>query len=257
MGVPEYRVLFTVDIEDYSSRTDAEQRTLQAALGRILDDAADVARLNRRAWQRQDGGDGVYVVLPAGTDTGPLMDVFVRELDAALGSYNRRQAEETWTRLRLRMAVHIGPLHLDGATGWPGQHAVQPARLRDSDPLRVAMRELPEADLGIIASSDIYRDYITQGPGHPRPTLFRPVCVAVKKQVYRAYLYVPRFDLATVTALGPYDPEDGTEGGDPGPAFPPLPPYPHGGTEGTRAANVSYGGDAFGGDKVAGDKNIH
>lgn len=36
MGVPEYRVLFTVDVEDYSSRTDAEQRTLQAALGRIL-----------------------------------------------------------------------------------------------------------------------------------------------------------------------------------------------------------------------------
>jgi hypothetical protein len=123
------------------------------------------------------------------------MDVCVRELDAALGAYNRRRAGDHWTRMRLRLAVHVGPIHLDGATGWPGQHAVLPARLRDSAPVRTALAELPDADLAVIVSTDVYRDYITQGPGEPRPSDFRPVHVRVKKQAYDAHLYVPRFDV--------------------------------------------------------------
>ncbi|MFG2000898.1 hypothetical protein ACGFNU_17305 [Spirillospora sp. NPDC048911] len=256
--VPEYRVLFTVDIEDYSSRNDAEQRTLQSALSTMLDGAADAAELDRQAWERQDGGDGIYAILPAGTNVTPLMDTFVRELDAALGAYNRRRHEVAWSQLRLRMAVHIGPVHLNGAMGWPGQHAVQPARLRDSDPLRAAMAALPEADLGVIVSSAIYRDYITQGPGEPRPTLFRPVRVQVKKQSYTAYLYVPRFNLHTVEALTAYAPDSGSEGGDPPPPGEPsgpTPPLPR--TSGGHT-NVAYGaGDAFTGDKVAGNKNTY
>ncbi|KAB2339644.1 hypothetical protein [Actinomadura rudentiformis] len=252
--VPEYRVLFTVDIEDYSSRNDAEQRTLQSALSQMLDDAADSAELNRQAWERQHGGDGVYAILPAGTNVTPLMDTFVRELDAALGSYNRRRHDVAWSRLRLRMAVHIGPVHLNGAMGWPGQHAVQPARLRDSKPLRAAMGALSEADLGVIVSSEIYRDYITQGPGEPRPTLFRPVRVEMKKQSYTAYLYVPRFNLHNIEALAAYAPSSGTEGGDP----PPAGRSPAAAIPADRAGhvNVAYGaGDAFTGDKVGGNKN--
>ncbi|GAA2610292.1 hypothetical protein SMC26_24470 [Actinomadura fulvescens] len=255
--VPEYRVLFTVDIEDYSGRNDTEQQVLQAALSRMLDDATDAAALDRRSWERQNGGDGVYVILPAGTGVTPLMDTFVRELDAALGAYNRRRHDAAWSRLRLRMAVHIGPVHLNGAMGWPGQHAIQPARLRDSEPLRAAMATLPDADLGVIVSSEIYRDYITQGLGEPRPTLFRPVRVAVKKQSYVAYLYVPRFNLHAVDTLSPYAPDRGTEGGDPPPAARTLaPPLPAG--SGGGHVNVAYGaGDAFTGDKVGGNKNTY
>lgn len=263
MTIPEYRVLFTVDIEDYSSRNDAEQRTLQSALGRMLDDAADTARLDRHAWHRQDGGDGVYVILPRGADVGRLMNEFVRELDADLGAYNRRRAEETWSRLRVRMAVHVGPVYLDGAMGWPGRHAVQPARLRDSEPLRAAMRALPHADLGVIVSSEIYRDYISQGPGRPRPTEFRAVRVVMKKQSYLAYLYVPCFDLDDVAELAAYAPAEGAEGGEPPSAAPrrPQAAEPPGTPEApapeTRATNVAYGGDAFGGDKFWGEKHIH
>jgi hypothetical protein len=105
--VPEHRVLITADIEDYSSRNDAEQRVLQSALSAALDAAADAADLDRRSWLRQVGGDGVFAVLPRGTDVAALMDVCVRELDAALGAYNRRRAGDHWTRMRLRLAVHV------------------------------------------------------------------------------------------------------------------------------------------------------
>ncbi|MEU4823044.1 hypothetical protein ACLQ2P_17260 [Actinomadura citrea] len=193
--VPEHRVLVTADIEDYSGRNDAEQRVLQSALGDSLDEAADRAELNRQAWLRQVGGDGIFAVLPRGTDVAALMDVFIRELDTALGVHNRRRADDHWTRIRLRLAVHVGPIHMDGAIGWPGQHAVLPARLRDSAPVRTALAALPDADLAVIVSTEVYRDYITQGPGEPRPSDFRSVHVQVKKQEYDAYLYVPRFDV--------------------------------------------------------------
>ncbi|MFD0684727.1 hypothetical protein ACFQZM_09485 [Actinomadura fibrosa] len=199
--VAEYRVLLTVDIEDYSSRSDAEQRALQSVLSESVDRAADAARLRRQEWLRQMGGDGFYAVLPPNTDVTRLMDTFVRELDAELGMHNRRRAGDHWSRLRLRLAVHAGPIHIDGATGWPGHHVVQPARLRDSDPVRAAMHAVPAADIAVIVSSEVYRDYIVQGPGEPRPSDFRQVHVAVKKQAYEAYLYLPGHDIHEVASL--------------------------------------------------------
>ena len=264
-AVPEYRVLVDGDVEDYSTRTDTEQRTAQAALKRILDGAAMAAGLNPRAWLRQYSGDGIYSALPLGTDVTRLMDAFVRHLDARLSSYNRLRAEPAWTRIRLRMAVHIGPIRVDGATGWTGRHAVQPARLRDSDPIRAAMAAFPGADLGVIVSSRIYDDYIAQGIGEPRPNLFRPVRVVAKKQDYTAYLYVPGFDVAGLQKLAAYDPPDrtdrtddarGTDGGretEPVADAPPPPSGIHG-----RNVNVAYGGgDAIGGHKVGGDLNLY
>ncbi|GLZ02890.1 hypothetical protein Acsp03_03570 [Actinomadura sp. NBRC 104412] len=264
-AVPEYRVLVDGDVEDYSTRTDTEQRTAQAALKRILDGAAMAAGLNPRAWLRQYSGDGIYSALPLGTDVTRLMDAFVRHLDARLSSYNRLRAEPAWTRIRLRMAVHIGPIRVDGATGWTGRHAVQPGRLRDSAPIRAAMAAFPYADLGVIVSSEIYNDYIAQGPGEPRPNLFRQVRVIAKKQDYTAYLYVPGFDVTGLRALAAYDPPDRTDRTDDargtdnvrGPAPTADAPLPPSGIHG-RNVNVAYGGgDAIGGHKVGRDLNLH
>lgn len=203
--VPEYRVMLTTDIEDYSIRTDVEQQVLQGALIRALDEAADVAELNPDGWLRQFSGDGIFAILPHGTNVTRLMDRFVRELDAALGGYNRRRNEQAWTRMRLRLAVHAGPVYLEGPTGWPGHHAVVPGRLRDSDPVRAALAACPGADLALIVSSEIYRDYVTQGPGNPRPAEFRTVLARVKKQTYIAHLLVPGSDVHDIAALARFD----------------------------------------------------
>jgi class 3 adenylate cyclase len=212
-AVPEYRVMLTVDIEDYSSRTDTEQQVLQASLRNALDNAADAADLNRRGWLTQFSGDGLFAILPARTDVTRLMDHFMRELDAELGGYNRRRSEQAWARMRLRLAVHAGPVYLDGSTGWPGQHAVVPARLRDSEPVRAALAAFPGADLAVIVSSEIYRDYVSQGPGNPRPTEFRAVLAQVKKQSYVGHLLVPGHDVHVVAALARFDAPDKPAGG--------------------------------------------
>lgn len=203
--IPQYRALLTVDIEDYSSRTDAEQRVLQSALMTALDRAADAAEMSREQWEKQLGGDGLMALLPQGCDVRHLLDVLIRRFDAELGLYNRLREQPTWSRIRIRLAVHAGPIHVEGPSGWPGQHAVLPARLRDSDPVRVALAARPAADLAVIVSAQVYDDYVTQGPGNPRPSEFRAVHVKAKKHEYTGYLYLPGLDVNDVTELIRYD----------------------------------------------------
>lgn len=205
--VPIYRVMLTTDIEDYSTRTDAEQRVLQTALTGALEQAAAAAGLDCQGWQTQLSGDGVFVLLPEGTDVASLLDQFIHELDAGLGVYNRRCREQAWTRMRLRVAVHAGPVYVDGSAGWPGHHAVVPGRLRDSAPVRTALSACPAADLAVIVSDEIFRDYVTQGPGNPRPTEFRAVVAQLKKQSYLGHLFVPGCDVHGIAALARFEPE--------------------------------------------------
>ncbi|MEU4697426.1 hypothetical protein [Nonomuraea dietziae] len=199
MVMHDYRVLLTADIENYGGRTDAQQRTLQSGLISAIETAADRVQLDHESWSRQVGGDSLTAVLPA--EPGPLvtipllLDQFLTELDVAIAAHNSRRADPTWARMRIRLAVHVGPLQLDGAAGWPGQHAVQPARLRDSAPIRTALDTFRDADLALIISREVFRDYVSQGPGRPRPSEFLEVAVAEKKQEYPAYLYVPHFDV--------------------------------------------------------------
>jgi hypothetical protein len=204
-AVPEYRVVLTADIEDYSQRTDAQQGAVQTALALLIDEAAEAAELRRQKWDVQVGGDSVSAVLPVGTDLSRLMDEFVRELDAGLGGYNRRRTGPAWTRLRIRLAVHAGPLRPDGATGWAGQHAVLPFRLRDSEPVRVALLEIPAADIALVISADVYRDYVTQGPGMPRPRDFRTITTMVKEKSFTGHLLVPGADLHHIEVLDKFD----------------------------------------------------
>ncbi|MEU4720726.1 hypothetical protein AB0G06_13935 [Nonomuraea dietziae] len=207
MAIHDYRVLLTADIENYGGRTDAQHRTLQSGLITAIDTAANHVSLDRQSWEIQVGGDSLTAVLPA--EPGPLvtipllLDRFLTEMDLAIAVHNSQRADPTWARMRVRLAVHVGPLYLDGAAGWPGQHAVQPARLRDSAPIRAALDTFRDADLVLIISREVFRDYVSQGPGRPRPSEFLEVAVAEKKQAYQAYLYVPHFDVHTMEISAP------------------------------------------------------
>src|SRR5262249_6258919 len=54
-------------------------------------------------------------------------------------------------------------------------------------------------------SSDVYRDYVTQGPGIPRPRDFRAVTTVVKGESFTAHLLVPGADMYTIAALADFD----------------------------------------------------
>ncbi|MEU8172400.1 hypothetical protein AB0C14_05965 [Microbispora hainanensis] len=204
--MPTSRAMIAVDIEKYSGRNDQQQLHLQEALVRVLDAAAAEAGLDRSTWtERQPQGDGEFSWLPPHAHLGVLVGGFVRELDGQLGLYNRRHAGPFWTRMRLRMAVHFGPVHLGAANGVAGRHAVQQARLLDSAPVRRALDACPAADLALIVSDRVYDDYISQGLGEPGA--YRPVQVKVKEHSCTAYLHVPGHDVGGLGALDLFDPE--------------------------------------------------
>lgn len=204
----EYRLMITSDIEDYGSRRDSDQAELQRTLIRVLDMAAGAAGLALLDWKRQPQGDGEFTVLPPDTDTTTVLGPFITALAQAIHAVNRGQCH-----MRMRLAIHGGHIHVNGAAGSPGAHAVQPGRLVGADPLRAAMSAYPKADLGVIISERIFEDFVGQGYGGPSPEDFRHVHVKAKSQVYRAYVHLPGHNVHRLSELCEYDvaPEAGKQ----------------------------------------------
>jgi len=225
----EYRLMITSDIEDYGSRRDGDQVELQKTLIWVFDLAAVAAGLASLEWKRQPQGDGEFTVLPSGTDATAVLGPFVTALAQGIEAVNRGRF-----RTRLRLAVHGGHIHVDGAAGSPGGHAVQSGRLVGADPLRAAMSACPEANLGVIVSDRIFEDFVGQGYGGPSSEDFRHVQVKAKSQQYRAYVHLPGHNVHRLSELDEYDVVSRTGGaGDP--------------EESTGTGKVSAGRDYYGG----------
>ncbi|MET9068020.1 hypothetical protein ACWDR1_30780 [Streptosporangium sandarakinum] len=201
----EHRLMITSDVEDYGGRNDGDQVRLQRTLMGVLDVAAVTAGLEPAGWKRQPQGDGEFTVLPPGTDVLTVLGSFVTALAENITSVNRGRL----FRMRMRLAVHHGPIHVDGAAGSPGGHAVQSGRMVGADALRAAMAACPEADLGVIVSERVFDDYIGQGYGGPSAEEFRLVRARDKTDEYRAYLHLPGHNVHRLRELDPYDPEPG------------------------------------------------
>ncbi|MGV9309531.1 hypothetical protein ACWDLG_39705 [Nonomuraea sp. NPDC003727] len=226
----EYRLMITSDIEDYGSRRDSDQVELQGMLIRVLYRAAGAAGLALFDWKRQPQGDGEFAVLPPGTDAAAILGPFVTSLAQGVEAVNRGEL-----RMRLRLAVHGGPIHVDGAAGSPGGHAVQSGRLVGADPLRAAMSACQQADLGVIVSDRIFEDFVGQGYGGPSPEDFRHVHVKAKSNEYRAYVHLPGHNVHQFAELDEYDVEPGPDKGK---------EKPDGGVQ---PGGITVGRDYFGG----------
>ncbi|WP_433514728.1 hypothetical protein ACQP2T_03385 [Nonomuraea sp. CA-143628] len=229
---PEYRAMLTYDIEDYSGRNNTEQHVLQSAMIRLLDLAAGAAGLGLLDWKRQPQGDGEFVVLPSSIHPARLLGPFTDALREAVDAHNDTASQP---RLRLRLAIHAGPIHVDGPAGSPGRHAVASGRLVNADALRAALRTVKDANLGVIVSDTFYADYVGQGYGGPSADDFRRVRAKVKQQEYTAYIHLPGHNVHAIRGLEEFDVEAGPEDESrPGPT----------------AGGVNVRGDWYGGNQV-------
>ncbi|UGT59297.1 hypothetical protein [Nocardia asteroides] len=184
------RLLVAVDATGYGAGDDQRQRSIQAAIPRVLDRSALRAGLNRSRWSRQPTGDGELAVLPEDeSDNEPLVvDNFVRELDFALADHNHDLKDEA--RLRLRLAVHIGVAN-PADSGFAGQGVVAVSRMVDSDALKAALRGTPAANLAAMVSGPVYTDVIAQRHTSIPPAEFREVQVVNKEFSSPGYIYIP------------------------------------------------------------------
>lgn len=202
MQHPERRLLISVDMERYSRRSNLQQYEAQRQFRELLHEAAGAVGLDRVAWTTQQAGDGELAVVPREVSESRVIGRFVPELNRRLRHHNSSRLPAA--RIRLRVAVHQGLVHLDGANGFPGNAVVFVCRLCEADPVKKALAAFPEAGVALVVSTEIFRDVVTEYPEEMRPERFVRIEVAHPDKEFREYarLCVVDEDLAAVAVPG-------------------------------------------------------
>ncbi len=130
----------------------------------------------------EDRGDGAFFLV-APDRPQALVEPLPFELAAELGRHNLDA--DTRTRLRLRVAMHVGFVRHDskGVVSDPLNRAFG---LLDSPELKAALRKAP-GDLAFIASADFYREIIRPRHGFD-PSAYREVRVTGKRTETDAWI---------------------------------------------------------------------
>jgi hypothetical protein len=146
-----HRTIVVVDVEGFGDRrrTNRDQVAVRDGLYRVMRDAFGRAGIRWDDCGREDRGDGVFVLVPAGVPKGLLVESLPSALVTALRAHNG--AHPGPERIRLRMALHAGEVRYDehGVTGAAVNLAF---RLLDAGALKAALASSPGV-LAVIASS--------------------------------------------------------------------------------------------------------
>jgi GUN4-like protein len=182
------RFVLGVDVQRFSERTMKQQREIQRALNRILDEAAESAGISRTRWERREEGDGETAVLPEDVDLAAAVRTFVSELDWRLTDHN--EDHQPAMHIRLRVAMHFGAI-ADGSLGYVSQALTELKRLLDSKPVRRVL--IPQVNLAQIISERLYQEVVLPGLDGIKPSQFQEVLVDMPEKAFRriAYVYVP------------------------------------------------------------------
>jgi hypothetical protein len=182
-------VLLIVDIEGFGSltRDDLVQVLLRRRLYQLVDHALAAGGVElEQILALHDLGDGVLVVLDRTVSLHRLLDRGISELTARL-AHNDRATVPSSMRLRLRLAVHQGPLVRD-VHGYTGQTLTHAFRLVDAEVVRAVFRAAHEAGLVVVVSDQAHQRLLT-GAGRAMGG-FQPVWVSNKETTARAWLHL-------------------------------------------------------------------
>ena len=217
---PNRRLLMSVDMQQYSQRDNIAQYRAQQVFREAITQATAAAGLDRSAWHVQQGGDSELAILPPDTSEPVVLDMFAVHLNRMLRQANRGLLPET--KVRLRMAVHEGLVHLGGANGYPGDAVNFVCRLRDASILKRALAAFPDACLAVIVSDPIYRDVVAQQYEGIRSDRFRKVDVHEPEKGFRAeaWMCVVDEDVRTLDLTAAAPSQAPEESRDPGSAMP-------------------------------------
>jgi hypothetical protein len=187
---PERRILICVDMESYSRRNNVLQHRAQLAFTKILNEATDELGLNRVNWQIQQGGDGELAILPAGANERMIVTRLAPVIDRLLREHNTGLEPEA--KVRLRVAIHQGLVHLDGTNGFPSEAVVHVCRLADAPALKETLRRFREAAVALIVSDPIFQE-VVRHYRDLRPEQFAQVPATIPDKGFEApaWIYVP------------------------------------------------------------------
>lgn len=182
------RTCVAFDIVEFGARCrdDDLQVFVHCWLYHILEVAFGRAGVPWEPSQREDRGDGALVIVPDGTSLAALLGPLVAELTVCLRQYNRLVADAV--QIRLRMAVHRGPVFTD-TNGKVGRCLVHLFRMLEAPAFKHAVAA-SGAHLGVVTSEQIYRDVIEQAAEVRGLDVYRPIEVVLKETRATAWMYV-------------------------------------------------------------------
>lgn len=199
--LPPYRGLIAVDCVQFSRHQSVHLPDLSAAIPEALQTALTRCGIPQ-VWDRrrfpQGTGDG-YIFGTKTRYVPALIDQVVPSLqDVLYDLAPSLRAKDRSLDLRLRVSIHIGPIHDDGdelrdRISEPTIHA---CRLLDSAPLKQALRQ-SHSDVtlvGAIISQRVFEDVVQAGYIQLHETEFESVTAAVPDKGFKqsAWLYIPR-----------------------------------------------------------------
>ncbi|WFE29286.1 hypothetical protein O7623_08890 [Solwaraspora sp. WMMD791] len=181
------RLCVVVDIEGYTRRLHPQQIDVQRRLLLVVRRACADAGIDLSRSGRQDRGDGLLIVLPAGIDESKVVPGFLHCLNEALYDANDRPGPGG--RIRLRAALSQGIVHV-AATGYAGDAVVHACRLLDSAVLRTALVEHQNSDLALIVDDTLFHSIVEQEYGGLYARSFRPVEVVIEEKQFQASAWI-------------------------------------------------------------------
>jgi hypothetical protein len=141
----QYRVCIVVDIAGFGDMSATTRQRLTRALRDVIDGAVRGAGITY-SYVLQDRGDGSLVLLAPGVDESRAVPGFVEGLTRGV-----RKAREQGNAMRVRVAMDVGIITMEGPPGYTGEAVHRATRLADSALLRKS-----KADCALILSESLY-----------------------------------------------------------------------------------------------------
>lgn len=188
---PVSRLIFAVDIEGSTERTNLAKGKLRHSLYELLEQALEEAGIAARHLEPfTDRGDSVLILIKPHDDV-PKTLVLGRLIPILASLLAEHNASVTRPELRMRMrsVVHAGEIHEDDK-GFYGDDLDAAFRLLEAPTLKKAFKEAAGAPLILVVSEEIFNGIIQQG--YLDESSYRPlVRVRVGRRQRRGWAHVP------------------------------------------------------------------
>jgi hypothetical protein len=188
---PVHRLIFAVDIEGSTERTNPAKGELRRILYDLLDRALEGTGVAARHLEPYtDRGDSVLVLIRPHDDVPKtlLLGQLVPMLTALLDEHNASVIRPE-LRIRLRAVVHAGEIHEDDK-GFYGDDLDAAFRLLEAPRLKKALKEAVASPLILVVSEEIFHGIVEQG--YLNDAQFKPlVRVRVGRRQRRGWVHIP------------------------------------------------------------------
>ncbi|AHH96340.1 hypothetical protein GCM10010174_76590 [Kutzneria viridogrisea] len=183
-----HRGILVVDVEGFSGpdRSEDHRKVVRDRLRAILRESLSEIGVDLDRCFVNDTGDGTLVLLGPEVPEQSLVHPLPTAMEARLRLHNSRHADGA--RIRLRVALHHGQVHFDGA-GATSAAVIHAFRLLDCAPLKQGLRQA-SGPLALVTSEQFYAEVVLGVPA-AAPENYLRVSVSEKETTGTAWMFVP------------------------------------------------------------------